>query len=78
MAIRKINAYDALCSVRDAVVDNHMNMRDEPDSDGAVHDKWEEEDDALTQLEDSLEEAVSAFDEAVEVRKSLGRMVIEI
>lgn len=75
---RKVNAYEVLCAIQDAVIANHENMRDEPESDGTTHDKWEEEDDALTELEDSLEGAVASFDSAVEVRRSLARMTVEI
>ena len=72
----RVNAYEALRRIYQAVQDNHNKMREEPDSDGTVHDAWEEEDDALSELEDSLSEAIDSFEEAMEHRKSLKRMLI--
>lgn len=72
----RVNAYEALRRIYQAVQDNHNKMREEPDSDGTVHDTWEEEDDALSELEDSLSEAIDSFEEAMEHRKSLKQMLI--
>ena len=73
-----INAYEALLAIKSAVEMNHEKLREEPDSDGNVHDQWQSEEDALTDLEDSLDEAISIFEESMEVRKSLKRMIIKI
>lgn len=51
-----MKVYDALKSVLAAVEKNHSKLRAEPDSDGISHDKWEEEEEALTDLEENLEE----------------------
>ncbi len=72
----RTNAYEALCRVYQAVQDNHAKMREEPDSDGAVHEAWENEDDSLNDLEESLMESIENFEEAMIYRKSLKRMLI--
>ena len=66
-----MKSYEALLSVLRTVEANHAKLRDEPDSDGEAHDKWEAEEDALCELEEALEEAVDLYEEAMEVRKSL-------
>lgn len=71
-----MKAYSALQKILTAVEQNHSKLRAEPDSDGTVHDKWEEEDDALTDLEEALSEAISSYELAMEVRKSLKTAVI--
>ena len=71
-----MRVYDALKSVLVAVERNHSKLRAEPDSDGASHDKWEEEEEALTDLEESLEEAIEQYENAMEVRRSLRTMVL--
>ena len=42
-----MKAYDALTGVLRTVEANHAKLREEPDSDGDTHDKWETEEDAL-------------------------------
>lgn len=71
-----MRVYDALKLVLAAVERNHSKLRAEPDSDGASHDKWEEEEEALTDLEESLEEAIEQYENAMEVRRSLRTMVL--
>lgn len=71
-----MRVYDALKLVSAAVERNHSKLRAEPDSDGASHDKWEEEEEALTDLEESLEEAIEQYENAMEVRRSLRTMVL--
>lgn len=71
-----MRVYDALKLVLAAVERNHSKLRAEPDSDGASHDKWEEEEEALTDLEESLEEAIEQYENAIEVRRSLRTMVL--
>lgn len=71
-----MKVYDALKSVLAAVEKNHSKLRAEPDSDGVSHDKWEEEEEALTDLEENLEEAIEQYESAMEVRRSLRTMVI--
>ena len=66
-----MKAYDALTEILRKVEENHSKLRAEPDSDGIIHDKWEEEDDALTDLEEALSEAVSQYEDAMGKRKSL-------
>ena len=66
-----MKAYDALTEILRKVEENHSKLRAEPDSDGITHDKWEEEDDALTDLEEVLSEAVSQYEDAMGKRKSL-------
>ena len=66
-----MKAYDALTAVLRTVEVNHAKLREEPDSDGETHDKWEAEEDALCELEEALEEAIDQYKEAMEVRKSL-------
>ena len=66
-----MKAYDALTEILRKVEENHSKLRAEPDSDGITHDKWEEEDDALTDLEEALSEAVSQYEDAMSKRKSL-------
>lgn len=66
-----MKAYDALAGVLRTVEANHAKLREEPDSDGDAHDKWEAEEDALCELEEALEEAIDRYEEAMEVRKSL-------
>ena len=66
-----MKAYNALQKILIAVEQNHSKLRAEPESDGIVHDKWEEEDDALTDLEEALSEAIISYETAMEVRKSL-------
>ena len=70
-----MKVYDALRGVLQAVEANHSKLRDEPDSDGEAHDKWEAEEDALSELEEALEEAIARYEDAMEVRKSL-RMIV--
>lgn len=55
---------------------NHSKLRAEPESDGITHDKWEEEEDALTDLEEALSEAVSQYEDAMIKRKSLKNLNI--
>ena len=74
----RTNAYKCLLKIQSAIQENHLSMRKEPDSDGEEHDKWEDDDEAMQDLEDSIEEAVSAFEAAGETRKSVRRMSIEI
>lgn len=71
-----MKVYDALKLTLAAVEKNHSKLRAEPDSDGASHDKWEEEEEALTDLEESLEEAIEQYESAMEVRRSLRTIVI--
>lgn len=66
-----MKAYDALTAVLRTVEANHAKLREEPDSDGDTHDKWEAEEDVLCELEEALEEAIDRYEEAMEVRKSL-------
>ena len=66
-----MKAYDALTGVLRTVEANHAKLREEPDSDGYTHDKWETEEDALCELEEALEEAIDRYEEAMEVRKGL-------
>ena len=70
-----MKVYDALKSVLAAVEKNHSKLRAEPDSDGVSHDKWEEEE-VLTDLEESLEEAIEQYESAMEVRRSLRTIVL--
>ena len=58
------------------IEENHSKLRAEPDSDGITHDKWEEEENALTDLEEALSEAVSQYDDAMIKRKSLKNLNI--
>ena len=74
----KANAYKCLLKIQKAIEENHLNMRDEPESDGDTHDQWEDEDNALSELEDAIDSAVSAFDDAGTVRRSLLRMSINL
>lgn len=76
--MKTIPIYKALCQIKSEVEKNHNRLRKEPTSEGETHDKWEEEDDYLSSLEDSLDEAISVMEEAMEVRKSLQRTVIKI
>lgn len=71
-----MNAYSTLKTILFAVEKNHSRLRVEPNSDGAVHDKWEAEDEALGDLEEALEEAVEQYEMAMEIRKSLRTMTI--
>lgn len=71
-----MKAYSALTEILRKVEENHAKLRDEPNSDGATHDKWEEEDDALTDLEEALGEAVSQYEDAMIKRKSLKNLNI--
>lgn len=71
-----MKAYDALTEILRKVEENHSKLRAEPDSDGITHDKWEEEDDALTDLEEALSEAVSQYEDAMSKRKSLRNLNI--
>ena len=71
-----MNAYGTLKAVLFAVEKNHSRLRAEPNSDGVVHDKWEAEDEALSDLEEALEEAVEQYEMAMEIRKSLRTMAI--
>lgn len=71
-----MKVYDALKLALAAVEKNHSKLRAEPDSDGASHDKWEEEEEALTDLEESLEEAIEQYESAMEVRRSLRTIVL--
>lgn len=71
-----MQAYEALRLVLNSVERNHSKLRAEPNSDGAVHDKWEEEYEALCDLEEALEEAIEQYESAMEVRKSLRSMVL--
>lgn len=66
-----MKAYDALTAVLRTVEANHAKLREEPDSDGDTHDKWEAEEDVLCELEEALEEAIDRYEETMEVRKSL-------
>ena len=58
------------------IEENHSKLRAEPDSDGITHDKWEEEENALTDLEEALSEAVSQYEDAMIKRKSLKNLNI--
>lgn len=71
-----MKAYEALMGVLRTVEANHSKLREEPDSDGKTHDKWEEED-ALCELEEALEEAIDQYEGAMEVRKSLRTAVLK-
>ena len=71
-----MKVYDALTEILRKVEENHSKLRAEPDSDGITHDKWEEEDDALTDLEEALSEAVSQYEDAMSKRKSLRNLNI--
>lgn len=70
-----MKAYEALKAVYRAVELNHSKLRDEPNSDGTTHDKWEAENDALSDLEEALEEAIDQYEIAMDVRKSLRAIV---
>lgn len=72
-----MKAYEALVGVLRTVEANHSKLREEPDSDGETHDKWEAEEDALCELEEALEEAINQYEEAIEVRKSLRTAVLK-
>ena len=71
-----MKVYDVLTEILRKVEENHSKLRAEPDSDGITHDKWEEEDDALTDLEEALSEAVSQYEDAMSKRKSLRNLNI--
>lgn len=71
-----MRVYEALRLVLKSVEQNHSKLRAEPSSDGVAHDKWEEEDEALCDLEEALEEAIEQYESAMEVRKSLRSMVL--
>lgn len=71
-----MKAYDALNEILHKVEENHSKLRAEPESDGITHDKWEEEEDALTDLEEALSEAVSQYEDAMIKRKSLKNLNI--
>lgn len=71
-----MKVYDALAEILRKVEENHSKLRAEPDSDGITHDKWEEEDDALTDLEEALSEAISQYEDAMNKRKSLRNLNI--
>lgn len=58
------------------IEENHSKLRAEPDLDGITHDKWEEEENALTDLEEALSEAVSQYEDAMIKRKSLKNLNI--
>lgn len=64
--------------VESAIELNLSKFREEPESDGDTHDKWDEENDAIETLQDALSEFISAFDECNSVRPSLGRANINI
>lgn len=66
-----MKAYEALQRVLHTVEANHSKLRAEPDSDGETHDKWEEEEEALNDLEEALEDALQTYETAMEIRKSL-------
>ena len=72
-----MKAYEALMGVLRTVEANHSKLREEPDSDGETHDKWEAEEDALCELEEALEEAIDQYEGAMEVRKSLRNAVLK-
>ena len=74
----KVNAYTCLLKVRNATEKNHANMRKEPECDGDTHDQWIEEDEALQELEDSLNSTIDAFEESGVVRRSLMKMTIDV
>lgn len=74
VGVSKVNtmkAYELLRKILLAVEQNHLKLRAEPDSEGETHDRWEAEDDALTDLEEALSEAVDKYETAMEIRKSL-------
>lgn len=71
-----MKAYDALTEILRKVEENHAKLRAEPESDGITHDKWEDEEDALTDLEEALSEAVSQYEDAMIKRKSLKNLNI--
>lgn len=71
-----MKAYNALVEILHEVEENHSKLRAEPESDGITHDKWEEEEDALTDLEEALSEAVSQYEDAMIKRKSLKNLNI--
>lgn len=71
-----MKAYNALVEILHEVEENHSKLRVEPESDGITHDKWEEEEDALTDLEEALSEAVSQYEDAMIKRKSLKNLNI--
>lgn len=71
-----MKAYDVLTEILRKVEENHSKLRAEPESDGITHDKWEEEEDALTDLEEALSEAVSQYEDAMIKRKSLKNLNI--
>lgn len=71
-----MKVYEALRAVYRSVEINHSKLRDEPDSEGATHDKWEAENDVLEDLEEVLEEAIDQYETAMEIRKSLKTMVL--
>lgn len=65
------------------IEENYESMREEPDSDGETHDKWEEEDEACTDLIDELDDLFSSvdfdslrekYDTAITVRRSIGHI----
>ena len=72
-----MKAYEALMGVLRTVEANHSKLREEPDSDGETHDKWEAEEDALCELEEALGEAIDQYEGAMEVRKSLRTAVLK-
>ncbi len=72
-----MKTYEALVGVLRTVEANHSKLREEPDSDGETHDKWEAEEDALCELEEALEEAIDQYEKAMEVRKSLRTAVLK-
>ena len=73
---KSMKTYEALKAVYRAVELNHSKLREEPDSDGVTHDKWEAENDALNDLEEALEEAIDQYENAMSVRKSLRTIAI--
>lgn len=72
-----MKAYNALQKILIAVEQNHSKLRAEPDSDGNTHDKWEAEEDILCGLEETLEEVVDKYEEAMEIRKSLRTAILK-
>lgn len=75
---KTMNAYDALVAIKAAVEANHNRLRAEPDFSGDAYDQWQDEEDALTNLEDSLSKTIAVFEESMEARRSLKRMVIKL
>lgn len=73
-----MNAYDALVAIKAAVKANHTRLRAEPYFSGDAYNQWQDEENALTNLEDSLSKTIAVFEESMEARRSLKQMVIKL